>query len=547
MANKFANDVVLAYSRSVPLVYLATGDEPAAESAILAALADNAQRTGDPCPPVFHLDAVWGVEPLNDAARDSLPALLGGGAASMFADPLIALKGLRPFADPDTGERFGIPARAVIVWWNVDVAWNKPDADVALLRLRDLLAQGGTEATIVGLGADPSRLPPLVAADVHVLRDPLPTDVERRSTIASLLRDNDVKADDQALGKAAGLSSGLTGFQAVQAASLATAGQRLDLDVMGSRAREMLGSLPGVSLDVPEPLQYFGGMPAIVQLATTITTRVPLRLVVLLDEAEKVVSSGDGARDGGATSGIFKALLTHLTTPRSQGIRSIGVNVTGVPGTGKSTLARVIAAMAGCLIVTLDPDSFKDQYVGESKRRAEQALRAIRAFGGVQLWVATSNRTHDDQGVPLFREEWRSRFALGTWYFPAPTSAQMPAIWDAQLRKAGRKPSERWPNDVGWCGRDVADVIALADDLGCPVAEVAADHVPSLRTMASEIDARNKVAALNLYRDASTGKPYQMPGSGIAPVQASGGRKLRSAAPVPADPPAPTTTDTEDF
>jgi hypothetical protein len=188
----------------------------------------------------------------------------------------------------------------------------------------------------------------------------------------------------------------------------------------------------------------------------------------------------------------------------------------------------------------LDPESMKDQYVGESKRRAEQALAAIRAFGGNHVWIATSNRTHNDQGEPLFREEWRSRFALGTWFFDAPTPEQLAGIWTAQLRKGGRDPGERWADDVGWCGRDIADVVALANDLGCPIAEIAAEHVPSLRTMAAEVDARRKIASLNSYRDATTGRPYMLPGS--IPIAAPSaprriGPAARAAAPVAAPPP----------
>lgn len=552
--SKFAVDVVLAFSQSVPLVYLATPDQPAAERAIVEALVQDADERGEPVPAVWHVDAAFGLEPLTEAAREpeALGSLTGDMDVTMFADPLITAKGIRPVVF-ENKERGGMPPRSVLLWWDADAAWSKQDVPVALLRCRDALCADDCGAMVVGIGTDPGKLPALIAADVHVIRDPYPGEAERRAEIVSVLKGSKIKADESAIVRASGLTSGLTMFQAVQAAALASADGSLDLDVMGQRAREMLGGLPGITIDVPEPPEFFAGLPAIVSLADRLVRSIPIRLVVLLDEAEKVVSAGDGARDGGASGGVFKALLTHLTAPKSSGVRSLGVQATGVPGTGKSTLARVIASLAGCLIVMLDPESMKSEYVGASKQRAEQALSAIRAFGGNHLWIATSNRTHGDQGEPLFREEWRSRFALGTWFFDAPTPEQLAGIWAAQLRKGGRDAAERWTDDNGWTGRDVADVIALANDLQCPIAEIAAEHVPSLRTMGAEVDARRKIASLNSYRDAATGRPYQLPGSIPAIVAPSGPRRIgpaaRTVAPVTAPPPpapAPAAPSDED-
>src|SRR5919106_3533557 len=64
-----------------------------------------------------------------------------------------------------------------------------------------------------------------------------------------------------------------------------------------------------------------------------------------------------------------------------------GVLLTGVPGCGKSLVAKSLAAAWGLPLVLLDPGSLYGPYVGESEERLRQALQTVEAMAPVVLWI----------------------------------------------------------------------------------------------------------------------------------------------------------------
>jgi SpoVK/Ycf46/Vps4 family AAA+-type ATPase len=64
-----------------------------------------------------------------------------------------------------------------------------------------------------------------------------------------------------------------------------------------------------------------------------------------------------------------------------------GVLLTGVPGCGKSLIAKTLAATWGRPLVLLDPSRVYRKYVGESEQRLESALRTVEAMAPVVLWI----------------------------------------------------------------------------------------------------------------------------------------------------------------
>jgi len=64
-----------------------------------------------------------------------------------------------------------------------------------------------------------------------------------------------------------------------------------------------------------------------------------------------------------------------------------GVLLTGVPGCGKSLVAKCLAAAWGLPLVLLDPGALYGPYVGESEQRLRQALRTVEAMAPVVLWI----------------------------------------------------------------------------------------------------------------------------------------------------------------
>ncbi len=64
-----------------------------------------------------------------------------------------------------------------------------------------------------------------------------------------------------------------------------------------------------------------------------------------------------------------------------------GVLLTGVPGSGKSLIAKTLARSWGLPLVLLDPGAIYGMYVGESETRLRRALRTVEAMAPVVLWV----------------------------------------------------------------------------------------------------------------------------------------------------------------
>jgi SpoVK/Ycf46/Vps4 family AAA+-type ATPase len=64
-----------------------------------------------------------------------------------------------------------------------------------------------------------------------------------------------------------------------------------------------------------------------------------------------------------------------------------GVLLTGVPGCGKSLLARALASAWSLPLVLLDPSRLYGPYVGQSEQRLRDALADIEAMAPVVLWI----------------------------------------------------------------------------------------------------------------------------------------------------------------
>ena len=64
-----------------------------------------------------------------------------------------------------------------------------------------------------------------------------------------------------------------------------------------------------------------------------------------------------------------------------------GVLLTGVPGCGKSLIAKTLARAWNLPLVLLDPGAIYASFVGESESRLRRALRTVEAMAPVVLWI----------------------------------------------------------------------------------------------------------------------------------------------------------------
>jgi SpoVK/Ycf46/Vps4 family AAA+-type ATPase len=64
-----------------------------------------------------------------------------------------------------------------------------------------------------------------------------------------------------------------------------------------------------------------------------------------------------------------------------------GVLLTGVPGCGKSLVAKTLAHTWGLPLVLLDPSRLYSKYIGESEQRLSAALATVEAMAPAVLWI----------------------------------------------------------------------------------------------------------------------------------------------------------------
>jgi hypothetical protein len=92
-----------------------------------------------------------------------------------------------------------------------------------------------------------------------------------------------------------------------------------------------------------------------------------------------------------------------LRRPGAAGVdASRGVLLAGVPGCGKSAVARAIAWEWSVPLVLLDPGRIYRRYVGESEERLDGALVTLEAMAPIVLWIDEIEKAFavgDDDGV----------------------------------------------------------------------------------------------------------------------------------------------------
>ncbi|NQV05680.1 AAA family ATPase [bacterium] len=101
---------------------------------------------------------------------------------------------------------------------------------------------------------------------------------------------------------------------------------------------------------------------------------------VALEDVGGLDGLKDWLRVRGRAIGSPEAAAMGIDPPR-------GVLLTGIPGCGKSMIARALATTWGIPLVLLDPSRVYRKYVGESEQRLDSALQTAAAMAPVVLWI----------------------------------------------------------------------------------------------------------------------------------------------------------------
>jgi AAA+ superfamily predicted ATPase len=426
---EFIQHVAALERARFPLLYVVTREERRALVALQnAAAARNAALFG------WSLTRGW-----TDA--EGRPAPFGSGTE----DPRAALEAIVKRTSP---------GRELYMMRDLDLFLPDPGI-MRLVRDLDALLRERTQ-TLIALSPR-LALPPHLGGCFHVLDFPLP----ERAVFEELI-DRVAEAARSALDG--------RGRRSAEAGALAP----------DPRLRETLArALAGLTYDEAENI-----------LGLALVTRRRLdpdlvaeekRQAIRKTEVLEVVTSDDDLDQVGGHEALKawlrEAQLSFSDDARAYGIEPVrGTLLVGIPGAGKSLIAKATGASWHLPIVRLDIGRLMTGIVGGSEARAREMTQIIEAIAPVVCWVdevekgvgGVASSAHSDSGTTarvfghlltwvqeskapffliatandpsLLPPEFLRRFD-SVWWFDAPTAAERRQIWAIHLKKRRRDPA----------------------------------------------------------------------------------------------------------
>lgn len=235
----------------------------------------------------------------------------------------------------------------------------------------------------------------------------------------------------------------------------------------------------------------------------------------------------DSFRFIGGLDNLKQFLLKVTPSPLSKGVLLVGV-----PGTGKSAIAKALGVELGLPVTRLDFGRVFNSLVGESETRMIEALRVIDAMGGILFideiekaigGVASSHLTDGGTGARVFgtflqwmQDHTSNVFVIATsndieklppeftrsgrwdaiFFVDIPTPAERKSIWKIWTEYYGVEP--RIPNDDNWTGAEIATACRIAKMFDSTPKDVAQYITPIARTM------KEKIAKLREWAEGRT-------------------------------------------
>ena len=157
---------------------------------------------------------------------------------------------------------------------------------------------------------------------------------------------------------------------------------------------DMVATLAGLSIREAERLLQKAALADGAVTAEDIPRMRTAKAELLTDKGVlELVEADVGTLDDVGGFENLKEWFRIRTTARSAEAAEIGLDpprgvlLTGIPGCGKSMVAKTIARTWGLPLVLLDPGRLYSKFVGESEERLGSALAAMDAMAPVVLWI----------------------------------------------------------------------------------------------------------------------------------------------------------------
>jgi hypothetical protein len=364
-----------------------------------------------------------------------------------------------------------LPEDSIIFIHNAHLFWsNAPSVIQGIWNLRDRFKSlGNMLIMLTGSGA---ILPNEIASDTLVLDEPLPSVEE----LAQCITDTFAYAkmgtpSTDIIDHATKALIGLPLFPSEQSLAMCIDRQAnsLDMDALWERKRQAINQTRGLQvLSGKESIDDIGGL----QQAKDYLCKVceglnPPNLILFMDEVEKAFA-GSGTDTSGVTTKLTGSMLDWTEDKQIRGVLSLGI-----PGVGKSALAKAIGNKYGIPVIKFDLASMESGIVGSSNENLRTAQAMIDSIsGGFAFMVATCN------SVNALPPELKRRFSAATFFFDAPeTQNERNMIWDIYRAKYSL-PVQAMPNDEGWTGAEIKNCAYTAYTLKISLKDASTYIVP---------------------------------------------------------------------
>jgi ATP-dependent 26S proteasome regulatory subunit len=245
-----------------------------------------------------------------------------------------------------------------------------------------------------------------------------------------------------------------------------------------------------------------------------------------------------------------------------------GVLLTGVPGTGKTALAKCLGREVGLPVVEFRLGALLGRFVGESEHAAMHALQVIERMAPIILIIdelekalsgATDRGSVSDGGVmqhllgmllTWLQDKTSEVYVVGTandivalppelsragrfdavFFLDYPGPNQREKIWDIYRKMYDIRRDDPNPKDTGWTGTEIKQCCYTAHMLGRSLADAAKYLIPIGKTSKDKLEKLRNFAA-GRFLDASRGGPYDPTRTVVAKKpepQTEGVRRVRA-------------------
>lgn len=379
-----------------------------------------------------------------------------------------------------------LPSKSVLFFCNahrfIDGTKSGSELSIqAIWNLRDIFKTD--QQTLVLLAPD-LELPIELRQDVRLIDEPLPSDaqlgviVSEQFTAAQESAPDLPTPDAVTLHTAVDALRGLAAFPAEQITAENLTPRGLHISGLWDAKRAIIEQSPGLSIwRGTERFEDLKGLENIKGFLTRVLAgEAPPRVVVILDEFEKMMAGSRGGDLSGTSQKMHGTLLSFMEDTGSTGLIAFGVS-----GAGKTAIAKALGTEANGITILCNIAAMEGSLVGESVKNLRHALKVVRAVsGGRALFYAACN------GLAALSPELLQRFCFGTFFFDLPTPDERASIWDLYER-TNHLPAQDRPRDDGWVGRNIKQCCDLAARLHCSLLEASRYVVPAGRAAAADI------------------------------------------------------------